>query len=441
MRQRGQEPGHRTGPGGEDRGYLPFMAAAIGLAVAGGFLLAVYVPLAGAGRFGAPGDVPFLIQAHGALQLQGGAGLFVVGIGFRLAPRLTGRPPVPSGVSWAVVSLLVAGTVLRAAGQSLQPLAALMRVGFALWALGSAGAAATWFTYLVRSRHFGAWWLGIAAGALWGMWWAAWMALLAVEVEDRFLPYARNEPLLWGGMFGAIGNFIWAVQSRAVPNFFGRQPVPWPHFLPFWAAYNAGLALVVLQATAPLEHPWLQGVGLTSLGLGLGGLVFLVAALRPDAHRLRPRARPSARYIAAANWLALLAAALLAASGVDALLSGEVVPLWLRDAARHSFALGPITMLIIGMAQLITPIFALGRAEVRRPGILDRASPWVLLVAALLRVGASLSEPLLSYAVRMDMAAGSGVLAWLGVASFGWRALQARLNEGRMLELLAQGAR
>ncbi len=441
MHERRQQRTRQPSPPADDRGYLPFMAGAISLAVAGGFLLATYVPLAAAGRVGRPADVPFLIQAHGALQLQGWAGLFVVGIGFRLAPRLTGRAPVPRRLSWAVFSLLFLGTVLRAAGQSLESLPVMMRAGGWLWSLGAAAAAGTWLTYLARSRHFGAWWLGMGAGALWWLWWAAWAALLAASVDVRFVPYARNEPLLWGAMFGAIGNFIWAVQSRAVPNFFGRRPVPWQRFAPAWAIYNGGLAMAVLQATAPLDRSWLQGAGLSLLAAGLAGFVLLVGALHPDARRLRPRARPSARYIAAANWLALGAAAVLLASGLHALASGEPVPLWMRDAARHGFALGPITMLIIGMAQLIAPIFALGRAEPRSPGLVDRASFWGLVAAALLRMGAPLAEPVLSYPIRMDIIAGAGLLAWLAVAVFGCRALQARLNEGRMLELLAQGAR
>ncbi len=431
----------RSAAPADDRGYLPFMAGGIVAAAGVGFVLAAYVPFAAAGLVGRPEDVPFLVQAHGAAQLQGWAGLFVAGMAFRLAPRLAGRRPVDSRLSWLTLALLASGAAGRVLGQSIPGLEGLCVPAGIAAALGMLLTAATLGWYLLRTRRPGAWTLGFGAGAAWWVWWAVATARSATQLaERRFLLFPEHDPVLWTVTLGAIGNFIWAVQSRSVPTFFGRSQPPALRFALPWAVMNVGLVVVALQAFEPLRTARAEGAGLVLAAVGMAGLAVLVGAFHARAHRLRPRARPAARYVAAANWCAVGAAAALLWAGVHTAAAGVHTDPGVRDAARHLFGVGTITMLIVGVAQLIAPIFALGRAEPRPLGIADQAAFWGLAGAAALRALAGLLTPWVAYDHRMAMAGLAGVLAWYGIARFAWLALDAYRNEGRMLELLARGA-
>jgi hypothetical protein len=70
---------------------------------------------------------------------------------------------------------------------------------------------------------------------------------------------------------GAIGNLIWAVQSRTVPVFFGRRP---PRLAPALGMYNLGTALVLIAAVVP--EPALRQPGLGLAGAGAIWLALLV---------------------------------------------------------------------------------------------------------------------------------------------------------------------
>lgn len=424
----------------DDRGYLPFMAGGILMAVGFGFTLAIYVPFAAAGLVAGGEIVPFLVQAHGAVQLQGWAGLFVAGMAFRLAPRLAGRRPVDARLSSTVFLLLAFGVLGRFFGQSVERLTWLCAPAGLAGGVGMGLMAIVLGWYLVRTRRPGAWTLGFAAGASWWLWWGgvtAWSGLRLAET--RYLAFFENEPILWTAMLGAIGNFIAGVQARSVPTFFGRRPPSARRFALPWVFLNLGLGLVALQLLEPFRSPRLEGAGFALAGSGVCGLVLTVGAFHARAHRLRPRARPAARYVAAGNWAGVAAGLLLLWVGVEEAMRGAYAAAGLRDAARHLFAVGTITMLIVGVAQLIAPVFALSRAEPRRLGISDHAAYWALVVAVLLRAGAGLVQPWVAYDQRMALAGVAGVLGWYGVAFFAWRAAWAIRNERRMIELLAQG--
>ena len=103
-------------PAVEDRSYVVFIAGALALAIGGGFALAILVSLAESGVL-LETRVPWLIQAHGWAQLEGWAGLFVAGMGFRLLPRFAGRRPLPRRVNFAVFALLLSGVVVRTVAQ------------------------------------------------------------------------------------------------------------------------------------------------------------------------------------------------------------------------------------------------------------------------------------------------------------------------------------
>jgi len=103
--------------------------------------------------------------------------------------------------------------------------------------------------------------------------------------------------------------------------------------------------------------------------------------------------------------------------------------------------IGLVTMLILGMARLVAPVFALERTESGVPKLYERAPFWLLLGALVLRGGSALVAERISYDARMHAAATAGVLAWLAIAIFAVsvaRAVRAEPATKRALEALAR---
>lgn len=439
-------------PAVEDRSYLGYIAAALASALAGGFLLAVWMPLAATDSVGPSGRVPWMIQAHGWIQLQGWAGLFVAGMGIRLIPRFAGRKPVPRVFTLPLLALLVTPVVLRL---TVEPWASDGLADGGAIAIGVSSAAGqlgvatvlAWTLWKGRKprepwRYFA--WAGAA-------WWVAW-ALLSLAFIPRgdaspagYLNALDNDALLWVVMLGPIGNFIWAVQSRSVPVFFGRKTPNVAKAVVPGVASNLGAVLLVVS-TADVRSPedW-NGAGFVLAGLSLLVLPLLCGSVWGEARRLRPRAKPAARFVLAANASAMLAGLLLCFAGFR-MLSGDdgSMPVHTRDAARHLLGIGLITMLILGMARLVAPVFALERTEEGVPRALERAPFWMLLAALVLRVGSALLAEPLGYESRMHTASLAGLLAWGAIVIFAFsvlRAVRAEPHTKRALEQVAHDAR
>jgi hypothetical protein len=103
--------------------------------------------------------------------------------------------------------------------------------------------------------------------------------------------------------------------------------------------------------------------------------------------------------------------------------------------------IGLVTMLILGMARLVAPVFALERTESGVPKLYERAPFWLLLGALVLRGGSALLAEQISYDARMHPAAAAGVLAWLAIAVFALSVARATRNEGANKQSLEVQAR
>ena len=155
---------------------------------------------------------------------------------------------------------------------------------------------------------------------------------------------------------------------------------------------------------------------------------------------MRPRARSAARYVLAANVASVGAGLLLVWAGTESAWRGAFEAVGVRDAARHTLGLGLITMLIIGMAQLVAPLFALERAEARKPGLVERGPFWLLILATLIRDYGALATGHMDEAARLHLVSSAGVLAWLALALFAVLVARARRREPRMKAILFDGA-
>jgi hypothetical protein len=100
-----------------------------------------------------------------------------------------------------------------------------------------------------------------------------------------------------------------------------------------------------------------------------------------------------------------------------------------------------ITMLIIGMARLIAPVFALERTESGVPRLFERAPFWLLITAAVLRVGSALVGEQTGYTSRMHSASLAGALAWVAIAIFAFSVLRAARAEAGTKASLEASAR
>jgi hypothetical protein len=435
-------------PAVEDHTYIGYVGSALFMAIAGGFLLATLLPLMETGTIPGAERVPRMIQAHGWAQLQGWAGLFVAGMAVRLIPRFAGRKPIPSSITLPILVLLLASIIARTVAEPFMSgtagKAALLTAGTAS-AAGMLGVAAVLAVTLGRGRRRGETWEMFAwFGAAWWGAWAAYTLVAAIRASDHGLltPRALDDAMTWIVMFGAIANFIWAVQSRSVPVFFGRKVPKRRATLGPAIVLNAGVVLVALS-----QASWggetgarLFGIGFIAMGAGTIAIAPLAGALWGTAHRLRPKARSASRFVLAANWWAIAAGMLLLYAGARTAWSGSFEAPAARDAARHAFGVGMITMLIPGMAQLIAPVFALGRAEARTAGLLERLPFWLLLSAAALRVGAALVAGHGDSTARLHLVSTSGALAWLGLVLFAITVFKAVRSEPRMKAQLMASA-
>ena len=380
----------------EERSYVAFAACALFFSLVVGLALGVAIPLTGGGEA--------MVQAHEAAQLEGWLGLFVAGMGLRLVPRLSGRRPFRTALTASVLLLLVSGVGLRVAAAWATGLAVPAAVA---WALGSVVFAASVAAALAsRGRPWQAWRLAAWCGAAWWIVWSALGLAGAVRAVHGIVPADVDAAWQWSGVLGVMSNFVWAVQSRSVPVFFGRRSPGLASLLPPLVALNLGVALVVVSTFATAT----ASAGFLLAGVATAWLAPVAGSVWGRAHRLRPVSRPAARFLVAANGWAVIGGCLLVASAAVPTDS-------LRDAALHALGLGFMTVLIIGMAQLVTPVFAGERMTPPRA----RPELWLslplLIAAAALRVTAGF----LGGGLQGDVIATSGVLAWLGIAVFAFR--------------------
>ena len=435
-------------PAVEDRSYLLFIGGAMLMAIGGGFALAVLLSLAEAGSLGLEDRVPWLIQAHGWAQVQGWAGLFVAGMGLRLLPRFAGRQPIARRFALPVFALLFSGIVLRTFAQSGPPgvLAnGTFLAGELLAAAGAGSFAALVGWTLLRGRRVREPWRWFAmAGAAW---WAIWALCIlrqgiASANNHAYVIAATDDATSWAVLLACVGNFIWAIQSRSVPVFFGRKTPTVRRALAPGIALNLG-ALAILTSAALSDFDQRQrlaGAGFVLAGLALLALPPMAGAIRGEAKRLRPRARSAAKYVLWGNRFAMLAGALLLAAGLSALFFDGERSLALRDAARHAYGLGLLTLLIVGMAQLVAPFFALRRLDASGTSLVDRAVWWCLISATVLRVLTGLAADDWPGVARLHASALAGTLGWLGLVLFASTVIHAVRSEPRLKAQLAATA-
>lgn len=392
----------RTPRPAEERSYVAFAFTALSLSLGVGLTLGIVIAVADSGGSPLAARIPRLIQAHAWTQLQGWLGLFVAGMGLRLMPRLAGRRPLPRALAVAVLVLLGLGVVLRVVAQALldgSGATLVLRLSAGLSAGGSVAlGVGLAIALLSRGRRWQAWRLAAWAGTAWWFVWGAITLIGASTAGDGLVSKRVDEAAVWAALLGVMSNFVWAVQSRSVPVFYGRPSPTAVQLAPPLAVLNLGVVLILTSAS---------GLGLALAGIATVWLAPTAGSIAGTAHRLRPASRGAARFIVSANLWAMVAGALLLATAAT---SSEP----LRDAALHAAGLGFMTTLILGMAQTLMPSFAgerIGRGGPRPE--LWLSWPALMLAAALRVAGAGLGGQAQAIVITS-----SGVLAWVALAAF-----------------------
>lgn len=423
--------------------HVPFVLTALTIAVCGGFLLAVILPLEAAlGHITM--DWLAYAQVHGHLQVLGFAGLFVVGMAYRLAPRFGGGTLALPGMVLPVWALLTGALILRALGQPLaaqRPFAAMLVAGLLLELAGAAVFALQLLLTLapaLRARlphalllaSAGVW---LAVQAALGAWW---LGALARDGQV-LLPATRATALIDLQLFGFLLAALLGVGTRSFPTLLG-SPTPSPRAgLAAAALLNAGLALWTAAAIAAdrgAEVPRLAAAGQAGVGLAILTCIVsfgiwrrgnrLAGASRGLAWALRP----------ALLWLALTGLGLTLGAG-QAIVDGRPVPFAEADALRHLFALGVVTLAIVAMAQLILPEFASER-------LVARPSEWRGAVFGATLSAAALLRGLLPWwgvegTLRHWLYAVAGALGLAAVGGFAGLYVRARHRHDAYLARLA----
>lgn len=295
-------------------------------------------------------------RAHAFAQLFGFLWLFTLGISLHLAPRFFGAAPPGRArlafLRWTAiggVSLLVAGRL----GALLPGAAALSVVGAVLVASAmTAWASLVWALWRGAPTHdtlhrflllgVGWWWLSSVVLLGWTLGQALGGPLLFVPLES-----------IWAmALFGGTGSWLWGIFFRAG---ICTLHVERPSERAQRRLFRAWQVTAALAASAPwFEAAWLSALQVFTAAVAIGLVWWTVRPFSGEGLGLEGNLAP--RAVQAGLSFLLVFAVLCAWSGLAAL--GAWAPPLLRDATRHTFTLGGLTLLVLGFAGRMVPGFS-----------------------------------------------------------------------------------
>lgn len=395
--------------------YRPFVRAALLVALFLGFtpgLMLLAVLITGRPEI----DWSAWSEAHGLAQVYGWAGLFIVGIASHIIPRFRGN--VPIAFPWpqrATLGLILSGLAIGPAARMAPvsgPLenAAIITGSFLLLA-AMVIFAATLGRVLVKGQAGAVplerWlWCGLifaVASAALGC-----MSSVAVASSTGALDAPALQRATFAcGLFGFAGSFVFGVSLRATAGFL-RLPA-YHRWLERPAFVLTNGAMAGLTAALALEAR--TSIAGALVLIWAAGVILFAAALRIFEPPLGERTdRCSSRFLLS-GYVWLLVAVGVLVFVTSRRLAGAPVTL-LALPALHTYAVGFITMTIIGFALRVLPL--LEKRPLPAPRLADAA--FILLTAStLLRLFGAIDAGRASSAA-LGL---SGVFALAALLSFG----------------------
>ncbi len=312
-----------------------------------------------------------ITQAHGHAQIFGWVGLFIMGVAYHVLPRLKATELRGRSLALASYWLVLTGIVLRMVGQPLaespsfggivvlSALAELLGVSFFLYVVlatlrGNPASADFWDKYVV-------------AGAIW--FWVTAVATVAISLYTSaagldVIPSGLDAPYLHVALMGFVAMMVFGMALRTLPVFMGlKAPNVRAFDLIFW-----GLNLSVLLKAGSGWTGYFLGpdrfavAGYAGSALEYGSAIAFIYFLGVFSKRKRDVVEEGAsvnyeKFITAAFlWLGV-AATMSAAFAAYQAATGSAVPHSLVGSYRHALTVGFISMMIIGMASRIIPVF------------------------------------------------------------------------------------
>lgn len=302
-----------------------------------------------------------LVQAHGNAQLYGWCGLFIMGIAGHSLPRMLGKPAPPRWAPPVVFGLVLGGLLVCLFAQPLAaggPGAPFFLAGtvfqwtgvtlFVAWAV--------WMLRLPREpyRAF------VLAGTLWFWLGSSGRLLLVLRsagAPEALAPAHLNAAYLHAMSWGFLASYVMGYSLRLLPGFTGS---PAPRARAAWAALAllAGGAALEIGALVA-QAPGVSAVAATATLLGVAVYVFALRVFGPglaaDPESLWLRRFARTAYV----WLGVAAVILTGLRW-----AGAFHPLSVMDqhafggAARHALTVGFVSLMLVGVAWRILPIFS-----------------------------------------------------------------------------------
>ena len=410
--------------------YPIFLVTSLAIAIVAGFTTGVVALAMASLGWSLPGvNWLLLVQTHGRFQLYGWAGLFVFGVAYHVVPRFVTTPIAHPGLARASYWLAVIGLGLSVAqmivGGAIGFFHVVFSLGILLLLLAAVSyAIVVWSTVRASAQPISLPISFVLAAALWLI-----LGLVLELVEGALsAPGEPIQPAIEEAGLEAVleGFFVvtaLGVSLRTLPVFAGlaatrERVLPW-----VFGATQVGLVLLVSGAFLAGD---LNDVRTGQIVACIGALILLVAvATYVWAINLFSRAglpiaemgtgRGWARAIRLAYLFLLIGLALQAEASVGAALTGAPIPWGTLGAARHAFALGFVTLMIVGMASRVIPVFA-GK-PLWKAWLVDLAAA-LIGGSVLLRVPIEVLAPYGSSVTTDALLAATGPLALAGLIIF-----------------------
>ncbi|MGH2461781.1 MAG: DUF1858 domain-containing protein, partial [Chloroflexota bacterium] len=353
--------------------YPRFLVTSLLIAILAGFTTGIVALATASLGWVIPGmNWLLLVQAHGRLQLFGWAGLFVFGVAYHVVPRFVTTPIAFPRLARATYWLVTIGLALSLTQVVSAGDVAVFHGIFLLGLVGLVLAALGYATVLVGTVRASGQApplpiLFVLAGGLWLIVGTLLEAVVARgSVAGQPIQPAVEEPALEAILEGFLVVTALGVSLRTLPVFAGLAPTR-ERLVPIgFLAAQVGLIGLVGGAllAGDLGQP---RVG--QIVASVGALVFVAAVLTlVGAIRLfEPATLPIAEMGTGHGWARavrfaygwlLIGLTLQAVASGRAALVGQPIPWGTLGAARHALALGFVTLMIVGMASRVIPVFA-----------------------------------------------------------------------------------